>query len=1095
MRTQRNEGSALIIVILVMLVVMTMGTAALMLTSFELRHSSANVANQQVYEAAMTGANYAMSKVREMSGGGITPDEDQLAELDVPDEILPGYHYIHRDDPGEQGVYVDATMDESIQTIDDGFFQGLKAISRPYRVTSIAVGPQNERAMVMRNFSLDYIPIFQFAAFYDGDFELHNGPTMVFAGRIHSNSNVYIMSKANTKMYNLSGDQTVVTAAGRFYNTNHPNNPEGNGGFHFNYDYFLRVGGNPSSGTNSGDWVRGIDGPTGTWWRNHYPEEVSSDDYSESRLDIYEGLIKDRAHGVPKLGLPLDEGVHNIELIKMGLPNDTDNLRENKLFYQAALRIITVPRSDFTHPDTTYAFDKYGARYQFLHDEQYMPNRATYDHPIHGTVTNWPETYVVDKEQLGNTEASIWRLPNYYGWEDQYGSKILDLRHSGIIVSDTTGTGGSSGPDTTIIINENFDANLGLFSDGGADCAHYTGARAHSGGALNLQDDTSSSVSELNDAVDLHGPGYTGLTISFWLYFYSFENNEALSVDYYNGSEWQTIGNYAVRNSGGYSNDQFYQETIELNEDNYTFPSNMRLRFVCDASGNGDDVYIDDVVVTAVTGESSGGGGGDDDDGGPYTICHIPPGNPENRHTITVGSASARDAHLAHGDILGECPEPEHWPDDYFTIGGYGGFWDDREDQWAAVTNINLEAFLTDTLFAIFENNGTTPAGFDTFSDNDYEIEFFVRRPVEYSDDGFVADWEVVKVGAVPVLDPNEGSFDVIMVPVIDVLRDPPDVPDTNTPYDPFGIWVTDLRESYLNDNLDKFPRARRADGSLFDGQSVDNSGGLDVDAGHGRMTICHVPPGNPANAHTITISNSAWSAHNQNHPGDYQGECNHIDETYDNDPYQNAGYIAGVRVYNGDNLRDWMVGNFGISPIRAGISFISDRGIYVQGHYNANGVHNPDYNHLLEEIPERLPSAMMADAVYALSRSWVDARSYYSTTNRNAGETVQCFAMISGNNETDHPPTNRASGGVHNLKRYLEDWGGVDHNWITSIVCIYESETFAEPYVCCPFYSPPQRRWAFDERFLTVNGWPPLTPKVRQFNYGPVEYDRDLEF
>jgi hypothetical protein len=37
------------------------------------------------------------------------------------------------------------------------------------------------------------------------------------------------------------------------------------------------------------------------------------------------------------------------------------------------------------------------------------------------------------------------------------------------------------------------------------------------------------------------------------------------------------------------------------------------------------------------------------------TICHIPPGNPENRHTITIG-ASAVAAHVAeHGDEIGPC--------------------------------------------------------------------------------------------------------------------------------------------------------------------------------------------------------------------------------------------------------------------------------------------------------------------------------------------------------------------------------------------------------------------------------------------------------
>jgi chromosome segregation ATPase len=36
------------------------------------------------------------------------------------------------------------------------------------------------------------------------------------------------------------------------------------------------------------------------------------------------------------------------------------------------------------------------------------------------------------------------------------------------------------------------------------------------------------------------------------------------------------------------------------------------------------------------------------------TICHIPPGNEDNPHTITIGE-SALEAHQAHGDTIGEC--------------------------------------------------------------------------------------------------------------------------------------------------------------------------------------------------------------------------------------------------------------------------------------------------------------------------------------------------------------------------------------------------------------------------------------------------------
>ena len=35
-------------------------------------------------------------------------------------------------------------------------------------------------------------------------------------------------------------------------------------------------------------------------------------------------------------------------------------------------------------------------------------------------------------------------------------------------------------------------------------------------------------------------------------------------------------------------------------------------------------------------------------------VCHIPPGNPDNAHTITI-SENALQAHLDHGDHVGAC--------------------------------------------------------------------------------------------------------------------------------------------------------------------------------------------------------------------------------------------------------------------------------------------------------------------------------------------------------------------------------------------------------------------------------------------------------
>lgn len=59
---------------------------------------------------------------------------------------------------------------------------------------------------------------------------------------------------------------------------------------------------------------------------------------------------------------------------------------------------------------------------------------------------------------------------------------------------------------------------------------------------------------------------------------------------------------------------------------------------------------LEAAVKSAKSSEEEGGGAPPK-----VVICHIPPGNPANAHTIEVG-ASAVSAHLAHGDVLGACP-------------------------------------------------------------------------------------------------------------------------------------------------------------------------------------------------------------------------------------------------------------------------------------------------------------------------------------------------------------------------------------------------------------------------------------------------------
>lgn len=60
-----------------------------------------------------------------------------------------------------------------------------------------------------------------------------------------------------------------------------------------------------------------------------------------------------------------------------------------------------------------------------------------------------------------------------------------------------------------------------------------------------------------------------------------------------------------------------------------------------------------------------------DHSGKKTTICHIPPGNPANMHTISVGNPAV-PAHLAHGDKLGACGDVVNPPDTTVVDDGGG---------------------------------------------------------------------------------------------------------------------------------------------------------------------------------------------------------------------------------------------------------------------------------------------------------------------------------------------------------------------------------------------------------------------------------------
>jgi len=83
------------------------------------------------------------------------------------------------------------------------------------------------------------------------------------------------------------------------------------------------------------------------------------------------------------------------------------------------------------------------------------------------------------------------------------------------------------------------------------------------------------------------------------------ENGEDFWLRYYNGNSWTTVETWA--RGTDFENNNFYTATVTLSAADYNFANNAQFRFQADASGNRDHIYIDEVIISGITGSGTRG--------------------------------------------------------------------------------------------------------------------------------------------------------------------------------------------------------------------------------------------------------------------------------------------------------------------------------------------------------------------------------------------------------------------------------------------------------------------------------------------------------
>lgn len=141
---------------------------------------------------------------------------------------------------------------------------------------------------------------------------------------------------------------------------------------------------------------------------------------------------------------------------------------------------------------------------------------------------------------------------------------------------------------------DDFENGWGNWKRGGRD-SHLSDRFARSGSrSVRLRDNSGRESSAFTKKLDLRA--YKRIEISFSYYPYSMDNEREdfwLQMSTDNGRTYETIEEWNL--SDEFSNGRWYEDKAVVS--GVTFSKHTRFRFVCDASTNFDQVYLDDIVI------------------------------------------------------------------------------------------------------------------------------------------------------------------------------------------------------------------------------------------------------------------------------------------------------------------------------------------------------------------------------------------------------------------------------------------------------------------------------------------------------------------
>ncbi len=301
-KTRQDRGLILMSTVVMVSGLLFLAATAAIRANHETQLTSVELDNSRAFYAAEAAIEWGSAELSTLLANNVDPTQAQLDALTKPS--LSGFTF-----EDYRILKVGAMTEEQIS---QGDYAGLRGYVQRYSVEAQA-NSNRRNAVVSREIQHQFIPLFQFGVFYEGDLEIFPGPLMTFAGPIHTNSNLYMGAESEIRC------ESSVTAVGKYWHYRKDNahpDPPGAVKIMDQFNVWQNV------------------------WRGSYWLDNRRATWASEATAVWGGNFRDESHGLSTLRLPIPPAADQHITIERGLVSDGESERAAKYWYKATVRYI-----------------------------------------------------------------------------------------------------------------------------------------------------------------------------------------------------------------------------------------------------------------------------------------------------------------------------------------------------------------------------------------------------------------------------------------------------------------------------------------------------------------------------------------------------------------------------------------------------------------------------------------------------------------------------------------------------------------------------------------------------------------------------------